>query len=986
MSVDGIRINDCQKRAIQYTKGPLLIVAGAGTGKTTAIVEKIKYIVKENLAKPQDILCLTFTEKAAFEMEERVDRAMPYGFFQMCISTFHSFADDILRDEIHNIGLNPAYTIMSLAQSLILLRKNLFNLKLKYYRPLSNPDKFISSLLQHFSRLRDENIDEHEYANWVKKLSKNLKNHADLKNPLMADEIAKSKELSYAYDYYQKIKMENDKMDFGDLIYYVNKLFKERPNILKQYQDKFKYVMVDEFQDTNIAQYELIKLLCPPDHKPKLTVVGDDSQAIYKFRGASVSNILAFMDDYNNAKQISLTQNYRSNQTILDHAYKLIQNNNPDTLESKLGISKKLHSNIRNEDNAVKLKLFSNGDDEALWISEKIEKLHKDGNTFGGISILVRANSHSDPIINALKRRGIPYQFLGPGSLFKQPEVKDLIAYISFLSNLNDTVSLFRVLSMEFLKISSEDLILLISFAKQISLSLYQTIVIYLSFYVDEWKLDVKSNYQDYAPIISRDSRNKLINIIKIIKKHLSKIKTYTAGEILFSFLEDTGYLDYLSHPKTKNQEKQTLNISSFFKKIKEIENTQEDKSVFAIFDFLSMSMELGESPIVGSTDFSEIDAVNILTIHSAKGLEFPIVFLPNLIQGRFPTTRRKEQIPIADDLIKSQLPSGDYHLQEERRLFYVGLTRAMKLVFITASELYGGGLKKRKISPFVFETIDEKIIIQNKTQITDKSAQLSIFDFQKKEGEVILPPTELKSLSYTQLQTYQLCPLQYKYQYIFRLPTPPSGAASFGSTIHIVLQKFYKKYIDDKLINMEYLYKLLDLSWIPVGYRSSEHESRMKIEAKEMLENYFHSFHSKNIQILDLEKHFKIKVESSIYLTGKIDRVDKKPDGTIELIDYKTGKRPDDKKLKKDIQLAIYTKAASDPGLYNKPIEKINLSFYFLQTREKITFNRTSKDILEIQDLVKSTANSIRQKKFSPNVGHWCNFCSFRMICEAWK
>ena len=340
-------LNQEQQWAVKYNKGPLLIIAGAGTGKTSVIIEKIKYLVKKKLAKPEQILALTFTEKAAAEMEERVDRAMPYGYFQMSISTFHAFADQILKENGYQIGLSPNFRLMTEAETLIFLKQNLFLFNLKYFRPLGNPNKFLEALLQHFSRLRDEDISPEDYLKWIK---------------TQKTETEKYLELAEAYQTYQKLKIKEGLMDFADLVYYLLRLFYQRPNVLKRYQQKYPFVLVDEFQDTNIAQYQLIKFLCPTKKNLHLTIVADDSQAIYKFRGASVSNIITFMKDYKKAKQITLKKNYRSNQTILDNAYQLIKNNDPDTLEAQLGISKNLTANIPDDKDALD-----------FYLAEKIE-------------------------------------------------------------------------------------------------------------------------------------------------------------------------------------------------------------------------------------------------------------------------------------------------------------------------------------------------------------------------------------------------------------------------------------------------------------------------------------------------------------------------------------------------------------------------------------------------------------------------------------
>jgi DNA helicase-2/ATP-dependent DNA helicase PcrA len=284
--------------------------------RSTVIVEKIKRLISDKSIKPEEILALTFTEKAAAEMEERVDKVIPYGYTQSWISTFHSFADTVLRRETARIGLNPNYKLMTTAENIIFFRSHLFDFPLSTLRPLGNPNKFIEAMLQHFSRLKDENISPEEYLNWAN----------SIQNKLEIDDVEKSQalELAQAYAFYQEIKIKEGMFDFSDLIYYVIQVFKQRPGILARYRQQFSYILVDEFQDTNIAQYELIKMLCPPGTRTNLTVVGDDSQAIYKFRGASVSNIMAFMHDYPQAKQITLIRNYRSHQSILDASYKLI--------------------------------------------------------------------------------------------------------------------------------------------------------------------------------------------------------------------------------------------------------------------------------------------------------------------------------------------------------------------------------------------------------------------------------------------------------------------------------------------------------------------------------------------------------------------------------------------------------------------------------------------------------------------------------------
>jgi DNA helicase-2/ATP-dependent DNA helicase PcrA len=989
-------LNKEQQQAVKYNKGPLLIIAGAGTGKTSVIVEKIKYLIKKKLTRPDQILALTFTEKAATEMEERVDQAMPYGYFQMNISTFHAFADQILKENGFQIGLSPSYRLMTEAETILLLKQNIFLFKLKYFRPLGNPNKFIEALLQHFSRLRDEDISPEDYLKWTNRLDSHLRGN-DTDPDKEKIEIEKYKELANAYQTYQKLKLKEGLMDFGDLVYYVLRLFKKRPNILKKYQQQYPFVLVDEFQDTNISQYQLIKLLFPTKTNPKLTVVGDDSQAIYKFRGASVSNIINFIKDYKTAKQITLRNNYRSNQTILDAAYKLIKNNDPDTLEFKLGISKNLIASknklpTTNYPLQPTFYLADSVEDESDQVAKQILKLSK-SYKYSDFAILVRANNHSEPFVKSLVRAGIPYQFLGPGTLYKQPEVKDLIAYLRVLYNLEDSPSLFRLLYMDIYSLDKKDVSLLLTFAKKINQSLFNSIEIYLSYFDVSIHRSGYEIYKQDLPLLKSETKDKLLKIYKMIIKHLNLLKTNTAGQIIYSFLEESGLLDTLTNYKTESQEKAVVNISNFFNKLKIFESEHEDASVFAVVDFINMSIEMGESPLISKTDISSFNAVNILTVHSAKGLEFPIVFLVNLTEERFPTRYKKETISIPEALIKEILPTGDYHIEEERRLFYVGLTRAKDQVFLSSSKFYGEGKRIRKISRFVLETLGEEIINQQLNIKKEQKSQLTIFDFKvtKQPSNQItkLPSTTYPlqpNFSYSQLNSYKTCPLQYKYLYVLKIPTLPTASASFGTTIHKTLQNFYAEFIKNKKINKIKLIKIYKKNWIPIGYSSRSHEERMKKEGEMILNNYFDKYHNSSLNILGLEKPFKIKISDDIFLSGKIDRIDKSKNNEIEIIDYKTGKKPAERDLSKNMQLTIYSLAAQDKNSYNKKLADINLTFYYLQTPEKITLKKSTEDLLKTKDEIIQIVKEIRKNEFNANPGKHCDFCSFKIICEAWK
>jgi DNA helicase-2/ATP-dependent DNA helicase PcrA len=501
-----------------------------------------------------------------------------------------------------------------------------------------------------------------------------------------ADELSRLAEVAEAYHVYTQLLRENDALDFGDLINEVVRLFKTRPAILEKYRRQFKYLIVDEFQDTNIAQFELLRLLA--GEKANITVVGDDDQSVYKFRGASVSNILQFKQYFPATKQVILTENYRSPQSILDAAYKFIQANNPNRLEAQLGegLSKKLHANITHLGTVEHLHGQTVTDEAKLVVKKIQETLSSDPDTdYSQFAILSRSNDGANPFIAALNGAGIPYIFYASTGLYQKPVVLDIVNYLRLLDNYHESPSLYRLLAGPVVDLDHNDIVILTHAANKKACSLFETA-------------------KTAAALgISAEGLVKLNRFLGLVGKHSQLARTSDVRRVIFAFLEDTGYLKRLVGDDDQLSHDMLSYINQFWRVIEDFVSAEPEPSARLFLERIKLQVEAGEDGHLAFDPDIGPEAVRIMTVHASKGLEFDYVFLVSLIDRRFPSSERSEPIELPPALIKEILPEGDHHLEEERRLFYVGMTRAKKGLFLTSADDYSG-TRKRKLSRFLTE------------------------------------------------------------------------------------------------------------------------------------------------------------------------------------------------------------------------------------------------------------------------------------------
>ncbi len=643
-------LNDRQSEALYYNDGPLLILAGAGSGKTKVVTNKIAYLIEEKNIFPSEILAITFTNKAAKEMKDRVAKLLNEDIGQMWIGTFHSLCLRILRMSKENSLKTQNFSIYDRNDQVTVIKDclNELNISKELYK--------FSSVLAKISELKNDFIKPEDFIRT---------NESDyyLKN------------IGYIYELYEKKLQENNAYDFDDLIIKTVELLEKNEHIREAYRRKFNYIFVDEYQDTNKAQYKFIKLLCKEN--PNLTVVGDNDQSIYKWRGADITNILNFERDFRRAKVILLEQNYRSTSDILKVANSLIKNN-PNRRDKNLWTD-------REGNEKVKYRLFGHSTEEEMGVVTKIEHLHYKGYSYEDMAILYRTNAQSRGFEETLVREGIPYKIVGGLRFYDRKEIKDIVAYLTLILNSGDDVALRRVINEPKRGIGSTTVAKIMEAAEEKGLSMYEII-----------------SDEDSLKSLNIRAESKIVNFVEIIESLKEAETKTTLTDFMNQVIDRTGYIEEL-------QRENTVESRTRIDNIKELVSTAYDyekrEPLTKLEDFLS------NISLISDTDevTEEENAVKLMTVHSSKGLEFKIVFLVGMEENLFPSARSIEE---------------DEDVEEERRLCYVAVTRAEDLLYISsaaARTLYGRTTPALE-SRFIKEMEDEIDRIEDSSQKMQQS------------------------------------------------------------------------------------------------------------------------------------------------------------------------------------------------------------------------------------------------------------------------
>ncbi|SHI41513.1 DNA helicase PcrA [Lutispora thermophila] len=612
-------LNKQQREAVVHTEGPLLVLAGAGSGKTRVLTYRIAYLINEKNVYPSNILAITFTNKAAREMKERVENLLE-GSYDMWISTFHSACVRILRMEIEKLqGYKKNFIIFDTDDQAKIIKECLK--ELNYNEKNFPPKEMISSI----SKAKDQLMTPGKFMDRYGRDFR-LKKVADI------------------YSLYQKKLMENNALDFDDILFKTVELFQNNPDALQRYQQKFKYIMVDEYQDTNYCQYMLINLLAK-SHR-NLCVVGDDDQSIYSWRGADIGNILNFEKDFPDAKVIKLEQNYRSTQTILDAANSVISKN--------FGRKSKRLWTDNGEGKAIIYYKAMDERDEADFIIGEIDRLaFQEQISLNSFAILYRTNAQSRALEEMCMARGVPYKIVGGHRFYDRMEVKDIIAYLRVIQDPEGDLSIKRIINVPKRGIGKATIDQLEDYARQNGVSFYEALL-----------------FADNIDGISKKARNSIKDFVRLIAELMDIAENESASEVINQVILKSGYLEELEKGDDEAQER-ARNIKELISAALEYEEKNEDNSLTGFLENMALM-----SDIDGLKEDRE--GITMMTIHSAKGLEFPVVFICGLEEGLFPTQRAFFE---------------EHQLEEERRLMYVAVTRAKEKLYLTSAferTLYG--------------------------------------------------------------------------------------------------------------------------------------------------------------------------------------------------------------------------------------------------------------------------------------------------------
>ncbi|MCR4312334.1 MAG: ATP-dependent helicase, partial [Candidatus Uhrbacteria bacterium] len=702
-----------------------------------------------------------------------------------------------------------------------------------------------------------------------------------------------------------------------------------------------------------------------------VTVVGDDDQAIYKFRGAALANILRFRVDFPIAVKVVLVRNYRSGASILDAAYRLIINNNPHRLEVTEGLSKKLVSHAEDLGFVHHVHCATLEDEIESTVSTILQLRDEKGSDWSDFAILVRGNDSADPFIEALDRAAVPFRFMAMSGLYTKPIVLDCLSYLRVVDLPFNSPAMYRIISHPRLGISEKDLSELMMYVKRKGLALCDA---------------MRSASMAFG--VSMEGKQRMLEILDTLAKLRERAKRLPVTELFVEVLKTTGLLaDCQSYTEIEQQEI-FRQLDRFLSRLKRFAQANDDKALARFIEEFDAEREAGEDGGLGQDPEDGPDVVSIMTVHGAKGLEFKHVFVVNLVEQRFPSQARGSGIDFPPGLVAENAELDD-HVAEERRLFYVAITRAKESLYLMSADDYGGA-RKKKISRF----LTELGYSATATSATAPTANSILDATSGDEPDTRSVNTDLPDrISFSQIAAFSTCPLQYKYAHIIKVPSFGRHVLSFGKTMHNALQRFMEAIMASHAVVQSTLFgagvapelptqadlmRMYDDAWIDEWYPDDEKREEYREKGRESLREFYRLASLNAPRPYALEKGFTLKL-GDVLVKGRIDRIDT-CDGGYEIIDYKTGS-PKDKLVWDDRrQLILYALALEQ--CFDPPLQVKRCTYYYLESNTVVNFEPSQKEKEKLTQEILDTMEKIRTSSFAATPGMHCQYCDFKDIC----
>jgi len=1018
-----MNLNPTQKAAVEHKDSPLLVVAGPGSGKTRLVIERILHMLQNGI-KPSEILCLTFSEKAAEEMMERLEKK-GVDVADMDIGTFHAFCKQILDDHMLESGISTSSGTMSRAAQLVWGMSNTDDFKLEHINIGHNAQQVITSIIDGISTFKKELVGPEQLEKFL----------ASQKNEELSEDgrdfMNKLEDLCKVYYKYQKYQRDHALIDFDDMIVESINLLKSNESVLQKYQNKYKHVFVDEFQDNNFAQLELVKLIAKDGN---ITVVGDDDQCIYRFQGAYLTNFNDFKSHYENTTIANLDQNYRSTENIVTLANSCLQGQE-NRQEKNL-----FSTNEKGE--LVGVIKCSNESAEVEFVVKQIKELvgkpikRRDGSDrvleYKDFTILSRRRMDGKKFANALKGLGIPAYFTGESDIFSSPIVRDLMANLKIARSPGTAgVEINRLLINH--GISDHNIAKINRAARNIA-------------HDDDTGIDFVLETMKNVSELDVTQKEEITDLVNQIDRVIETANTSSISNLVYQIMMSISDLFQraLVNDSAQNRRYQSL-LKEIFIIAQEFETLNPDATLTHFIEYL---YKVGKFELDIEDINSTSNSVQITTIHQSKGKQFPVVFIVDVATNKLPLRHREKVFYVPNELsqgVQTGTDAKELHIQEERRLLYVAMTRAQNQLYISYCSKYGQNIRESKPSKFLdelkfqtnpliefqtFEGTQEGDVLQeidkiekikqdkqykanraiNKMQLQSavkKILELGEIDYYEKHGKLDgFDPSEILSvtkddsdiesqlqgekiplidkdslrLSKSKLEVFDKCPLKFKFQYVLKVPTLPSSAADAGTTVHDIIETITKYQIDGKKVTKKEALDMLDKSWESRAFENDTASNQKKEDAKTWLETFFAWSDANPNTPVAVEKPFSLEI-GGVKFTGKIDRVEKTPSGKYVVIDYKTGSAKVTKNtIGDDLQMNIYAMATEK--LYKELPEKTVL---FYLAKDKLVENKILESkVNEVKESIENSVGLILDEQFPANPQFKnCNYCDFWDICE---